>query len=264
MLVPGPADTTKPVRAEEFVSLPVGEGFARLGTGAFALRVRFAPPIEKPDPAAGDRIREISWRTYAAPTRPKEELVVPALPTVAVEPSLTRPSAVATPGRGGAQHKMLQQLAKQWGEERGFRANLEEDVLGGAGRVDVVLTRDDVRIAIEVSITSSAAEVAETVGKCVASGFNYVAVVGNDEAALGRAERSTLEVIPAKDKNKVRFVLPDGLKLFLNGLTDSDDPREMTAGYTIRVQTPSPGRLGHRRELARLVATALLRRRPSP
>ena len=262
MLVPGPADMTKPVRAEEFVSLPVGEGFARLGTGACALRVRFAPPIEKPDPAAGDRIREISWRTYAAPARPKEELVVPALPTVAVEPSLTRPSAVATPGRGGAQHKMLQQLAKQWGEERGFRASLEVDVLGGAGRVDVALTREDVRIAIEVSVTSSAAEVAETVGKCVASGFNHVVVVLTSETDLRRIEQSTVDGVPAKHRSRVRFVLPDGLRLFLDGLSSSAGAQDLTAGYTVRVEVPVAGQIRHRRALARLVGTALLRQRP--
>ncbi len=256
LLAPGPADTTKPVPAEQLVSLPVGEGFARLGTGACALRVRFAPPIDKPDRAAGDRVREISWRTYAAPPAPQEEKTAP-------QPATIAQSTDALPGRGGPQHKMLQGLAKTWGEELGFRVNLEQDVLGGAGRVDVVLTRGDESVAIEVSVTSSGAEVAETVGKCVASGFKYVAVVGNDKAALGRAERSTLEVIPAKDRCKVRFVLPDGLRAFLVGLTDSDGPQETTAGYTIRVQTPAPGRLRHRRELARLVGTTLLRRRPS-
>jgi len=264
LLVPVAGGTTKPVPAEELVSLPVGEGFARLGTGACALRVRFAPPIARPDPAAGDRVREISWRTYAAPPLPKEAPVVPAPTSAAgVESTDTSTPTPAMPGRGGPQHTMLQQLAKQWGEERGFRSSLEQAVLGGAGRVDIVLARREVRVAVEVSVTSSAAEVAETVGKCVASGFDYVAVVGSDEAALGRAELAALEAIPAKDRGKVRFVLPDGLRSFLDGLTDSGGPPKTTAGYTIRVQAPAPGRLRHRRELARLVGTALLRRRPS-
>jgi hypothetical protein len=264
LLVPVEGGARKPVPAEEIVSLPVGEGFARLGTGACALRVRFRPPIERPDPAAGDRVREISWRTYAAPPLPKEDLVVPAAAavTAVTSTSAARP-ATTIPGRGGPQHKMLQQLAKQWGEERGFRANLEQDVLGGAGRVDVVLTRDDVRIAIEVSVTSSGAEVAETVGKCVASGFDYVLVVGTSETDLQRAQEATAGVIPAKDRSRLQFVLPDRLRSFLEGLSPSTGTADLTAGYTVRVEVPADGQLRHRAAVARLVGTALLRRRPS-
>ena len=47
----------------------------------------------------------------------------------------------------------------------------------------VIFVTHDIGVAVEVSVTSSAAEVAETVGKCVASGFDHVVVVGNDEAA---------------------------------------------------------------------------------
>ncbi len=259
LLVPNANGITKPVPAEDFVSLPVGEGYARLGAGACALRVKFAPPIPRPDPALGHRVRELSWKTYAAPPMPTRALAA-APPRKKADRAINEEPKL--PGRGGQQHTMLQQLARQWGEACGFRATLEEAVLGGAGRVDVALARDDVRVAVEVAVTSSAAEIAATVGKCVASGFDHAVVVGNDERALGRAERTALEVIPAKDRGKVRFVLPDGLKSFLDGLTCSDSP-PTTAGYTIRVQTPAPGRLRHRRELARLVGNTLLRRRPA-
>ena len=65
--MPAADGTIKPIPAEKFVSLPVGEGFARLGSGACALKVRFSPPIEKPDPAQGDRICKLSWEAYRAP-----------------------------------------------------------------------------------------------------------------------------------------------------------------------------------------------------
>ena len=259
LLVPGPNDTMKPVPVEEFVSLPVGEGYARLGAGACALRVRFAPPIERPNPAAGVRTREVSWRTYAAPPLPKEEPLT-AVKSTTVPRRETEQPAAPTAGRGGPQHKMLQQLAKQWGEERGFRANLEQDILGGSGRVDVVLTRGDVRIAIEVSITSSATEVAETVGKCVASGFNYIVVVGTNESDLERAREATADVIPAKDRSRLQFVLPDDLRSFLDRLSPSTGTPDLTAGYTVRVEVPAGGQVRHRRALARLAGTALLKR----
>lgn len=263
ILVPGADGAPKPVSGEAFIALPVGTGYARLG-GACALRVRFAPPIDRPDAAAGDRVRQVSWKKYAAPPMPKEDSVSPAAspaPT-AVAPVGGKP-APATPGRGGAQHKMLQQLAKEWGEERGFRASLEEDVLGGAGRVDVVLARDDVRIAVEVSVSSSPAEVASTAGKCVAAGFTHVVIVAAEADALRRAEQPTLDVIPAKDRNRVRFLTPDGLRSFLDGLSTTVQVQDLTAGYVVRVEARAAGRMPHRHALAQLVGNALLRRRPS-
>ena len=258
-LVPDSNGVTKPVPAEDFVSLPVGEGFARLGAGACALRVRFAPPIDHPDPAHGRRIRDISWKNFAAPPLPKEEPVAPvtAIPAP-IYPTGSLPEP--TPGRGSGQHKMLQQLAKQWGEDRGFRASLEENILGGAGRVDLVLEQGDVRIAVEICLTNSPAEVSDTIGRCLASGFAHVVVVTTGDADRSRFAKKALAAITAKDRDRVQVVSADGLRLFLDGLSDPKASGDRSLGYTVRVQAPPPARLRHRRELAGLVGAALLRR----
>jgi hypothetical protein len=254
LLVPGADGTKKPVPVEAFVSLPVGEGYARLAA-ACALRVRFAPPVEKPDPAWGDKVREISWRTYAAPPIPKDE------PTPVLTPTTTTATAPATsaPGRGSAPHKTLQKLAKEWGEARGFRATLEKDILGGSGRVDVLLEREGLRIAVEVAIANSLAEVAETVVKDVAAGFDHVVVVSNDAELLRRSEERIKEAVPAKSLGKVRFLSPDALPAFLDAFGAGD--RGTRAGY--RVQVAGNPEAGRRRALALLVGAALLRRRRS-
>jgi hypothetical protein len=251
LLIPAADGGVKPVAAEELVSLPVGEGFARLVGGACALRVRFKPPLEKGDPRWGDQVRQISWKTYAAPPMPKEE------PVVAVQaPAATPTVPAATPGRGSAPHKMIQKLAKEWGEARGFRATLEQDVLGGSGRVDVLLEREGLRVAVEVAVANSPAEVVETVVKDIAAGFDHAVVVSNDVELLRRSEERIKEVVPAKAVGKVRLLSPDGLPAFLDGLGAGDPGAR--AGYRVRVEgNPEAGR---RRALARLVGAALLRR----
>jgi hypothetical protein len=245
----------KPVAAEELVSLPVGEGFVRLVGGACALRVKFTSPIERGDPRWGDRVRQISWKTYAAPPMPKEELVA----ATQLAPGATPTVPTATPGRGSAPHKMIQRLAKEWSEARGFRASLEQDVLGGTGRVDVVLERADLRIALEVAVANSPAEVAETIVKDVAAGFDNVVVVSNDGELLRRSEERIKGIVPAKASGKVHFLSPDALPAFLDGFGAADPGTR--AGYRVRVEgAPEAGR---RRSLARLVGAALLRRRRS-
>ncbi len=261
LLVPVAGGTVKPIPAEDLVSVPVGEGFARLGSGACALRVRFAPPIERPAPVLGDRVREISWKTYAAPPMPKEEIVPSTPPGSAL---VGTPSPPAAPGRGGPLHKELQKLAREWGEARGFRAALEQDVLGGAGRVDVVLERDDLRIGVEVAVTNTAAEVADAVLKGIAAGFAHVIVISVDTELLRQSEARSAEVLPAKDRDKARFLSPDGFRTFLDGLGTPAGGTAFPAGYSVRIEGAVTGVPGRRRALARLVGTALLRRRRSP
>ena len=116
---------------------------------------------------------------------------------------------------------------------------------------------------MEISVSSTPAEVAETVGKCIVAGFTHVVVVATDGATLRRAENSCLGAIPAKDRSKIRFLTPDGLKSFLDELSTPADEQDLTAGYIVRVAAPKAARMPHRRALARLVGTALLRRRPS-
>jgi hypothetical protein len=272
LLVPGDDGARKPIPSEAFVSLPVGEGYARLGSGACALKVKFAPPIKRPDSRAGDRVREISWRSYAAPPMPVEA-VKPRAPgatppgitvTNSAGDPLVNPVSGGLPGRGGAQHQLLQDLARQLGEKRGFRATLEETILDGAGRVDVALVRGDVRVAVEVAITSTPDQVAASVTKSLAAGYTHVVVLARHAAALRQAEPRLSEVLGAGDKHKVHLFTPDELPDFLGRLPGGENPSVSMAGYNVTVSHENRGGAGastRRRNLARLVATALLRRR---
>lgn len=285
LLIPMAGGVVKPIPAEDLVSLPVGEGFARLGSGACALKVKFAAPIEKPDVRLGDRVREISWKAYAAPPLPSLPEPVPVVAASRATPLTSdttsddpvgnpqSPSTSApgppTPGRGGAQHKLLQKLAREWGEERGFRASIEESILGGAGRVDVGLVRPDgriahadVRIAVEVAVTSTPEQIAATVTKCFTAGFTSVVVLSSNTGLLEKAREYVRERIGAKDRDRVQFLDPDGFRAFLDCL-GPDRTGNGTAGYQIAVEYDRVSRAGlesRRRTLARLVGGALLRK----
>jgi hypothetical protein len=269
LLVPGADGSRKPISAEELVTLPVGEGFARLGSGACALKVKFAPPIARPDPELGRRIKEISWKTYAAPPMPVESVSAPAVvagaPTT-VDGQYAIPMAPSgrIPGRGGEQHKILQHFVRQMGEQRGFQAVVEQEILGGAGRVDVALVRGDVRVAVEVAITSTPQQVASSVSKALAAGFGSVIVLSRDAGTLHGAEGHVAQEVGAADRKKVHLITPDGLLTFLDGLAGSEKSAVSSAGYRLTVgHDAGPGEKSRRRSLARLVGTVLLRCRGS-
>jgi hypothetical protein len=265
LLVPSPDGSRKPVPAEQLVSLGVGQAVGRIGAGTCALTIDFKKPIPEQDRKLADLVRERSWKMHGAPPLP-EARIDPSTTAVGAGKKAGDVSSPVSPsaGRGSNQHKLLQDLSKRWGEALGFRVAVEQDILGGAGRVDVLLSRGDLQVAVEVSVTSTARQVAETVSKCLAAGLSQVVVVGSDVAALRQAEERTMRETPAKDRSKVRFLSPDGLKTWLESLPGTPDSENRTAGYEVRVKSAWKGGDAHRRILARLLGSALIRRKASP
>lgn len=252
LLVPDGGGELKPVPAEQLVSLSVGEGFARLGSGACALKVRFSEPLPKPDARLGDRIREASWRAFAAPPVPSRVEPGPP-PRPAAEPQSCEE------GRGGARHKLLQRLVREWGEARGFRASLEEPVLNGAGRVDVALVRGDVRLAVEVAVTSTPEEMAASLVKAFTAGFSHAVVVFADVERRDRCSADVMARLDARERPRVAFVDPDGLRAFLDALPAPEPRGNVVAGFQVVVKREPALSEGTRRALSRLVGEALLR-----
>ncbi len=265
LLVPVAGGGVKPIAAEDLVSAGVGEGYARLGSGACALRVKFAPPTESPPAAAGEWIREISWRTYAAPPVPfiPEPVQAPAVADAIASTAVpVRAVGAANAGRGGAIHTELQRLVREWGEACGFRATVEEEILGGAGRVDVGLVREGLRIAVEVAITNTPMQVSEAITKALAAGYGHVAIVAPDPGLRGRIEQHLDGVLGVADRKRVRCVDADGLRSLLDALGPGAAADARAAGYRVIVgQAPVPAArvTAARATIARLVGAALLR-----
>ncbi len=266
LVVPAAGGGVKPIPAEELISTGVGEGYARLGTGACALKVQFAPPLERPDRAWGEEVQRISWRTYAAAPVPvlPEPVMVP-VPAVS-DRTVVDANCGAAAGRGGSVHQELQRLAREWGEARGFRATVEEEILGGAGRVDVGLVRDDLRVAVEVAITSTPPQVTTAITKYIAAGYSCVAVLSPNAPLLRRIEDHAVETLGTADRRRICFVDADGFRSFLDGLGPGDDGEGRAAGYRIHVEqerVPASSAESRRKTLARLIGSALLRQRGS-
>jgi hypothetical protein len=131
-----------------------------------------------------------------------------------VLPPIPLPAA----GRGGAQHRYVQEAIKKWAESGGYRASIEQEILGGLGSVDVVLVKGEQRIACEVSITTTPAHELGNVQKCLAAGFPHVAVVSDKRATLRKVEAAVSEAVTPEDCARVRYCTPEELFVFLEEL----------------------------------------------
>lgn len=277
---------------DDLQSLGLGEAIVRVGQANqdFNLRTEALPKMETA--LAKERIERIvalSRQRYAARRSEiePEVLAKSAVPLAAarVTPTLQEAEApvrrmalqrseatasdleerprprveIGTAGRGGHQHKYLQQLMKQVAEERGYRATIEESLPDGSGRVDVSLVKGDMRIACEISITSTPDQELANIKKCIAAGYGHVLLICPDKTRLKKLEKSVRSKFYEEIPERVAFLLPDLAISYLDQLEISAQTDERTVrGYRVKVtHQPVEGAEGKTRRDA--IAHVILR-----
>jgi excisionase family DNA binding protein len=121
-------------------------------------------------------------------------------------------------GRGGQHHCELQAVIKRMAESYGFAVEIEKSVLDGAGFVDVSLEKENLKIACEVSVTSTPDYETRNILKCLTAGYNYAFVVVSNQKKLPAINAKLLSAIPFELQDKVKTVSLTGLLTFLREL----------------------------------------------
>lgn len=244
-------------RAKDLQNLSVGEAIVRMERAEYDFNIKITPQpaVDVPLAAARrERIVASSRERYAAKredveailrarhaspemeteargrkTRIRLEVPLPAgkpAPTPAEEP----PAPPQTPGRGGAQHKYLQDLIRRWAESRGYQVTLEKPVLDGLGIVDVVLEkRGRSPVACEISVTTSPEHELANAQKCLAAGFEHVFLIAPDQEVLNRVRTRAASILNGSQMKKVQFVLPEKVFAAVSVLESRDAPPDRTA-----------------------------------
>jgi hypothetical protein len=121
-----------------------------------------------------------------------------------------------SPGRGGQQHKYLQNLIKRIAEDKGYRATIEKEILGGIGKIDVALEKDGTRtIACEISVTTSVEHEIGNLQKCLAVGFEHVVLVSSEKKVLNSAKAAASVQLEAEQAKRLKFFSPEEFFSFL-------------------------------------------------
>lgn len=143
-------------------------------------------------------------------------------------------------GGGGARHSEIERMVKELGEAAGFRASLEETILDGAGRVDVILRRDDLTICCEVSVTTTREHELLNVRKCLEFGGSNVWLVAHSERHCTSLRRFIRPQLTESELNKTSFLLPDQVGDMLRSLATPAAPSEnIIKGYRVKSSVSS-------------------------
>lgn len=228
------------------------------GTLADVLAFEQPPrPVSEPGARPVDASPTVEMSTPVETTAPP-----PARAAIVEPPPARRPVEVRELGKGGPKHRYLQSLVKELAEAQGFRATIEAPVEGGIGQVDVLLERDDIAVAVEVSVSTPVEQERENVRKCLAAGYARVALVlAKSRATQGRYRTAILEGLGDAERERVSFLAPEDVPDFIAALAPAPAPSEMMVkGYRVKVShiPVSPDEARERRDrLAKLVARSL-------
>jgi hypothetical protein len=250
-----PADREQALKRRERVVAVSRERFAAPRVEVEAILDAAVSTVESP---ATEKV-EASVRTAAAKVARGES--DPASRGVSVSTPPPVGVKIPTPGRGGPQHKYLQQLLSRWADARGWGASIEETVLDGLGIVDVVLQKGERRIACEITVTTPIGHELDNLQKCLAAGFESVLVIAPEEKTARAVERRARRELSEASLQGVHFLTPEDALQFLDGVNSSTlETTSSVRGFTVKVRQKSSDQAGAKRQaIARVIAKGLSR-----
>ena len=195
------------------------------------------PPVVSSPPASEPEVRS---EREALPPRPERPIKVPV--------------AERKTGKGGEQHTYAQQLVKRLAEERGFRAVVEAPTDGG--QIDVVLYRDGLQIACEISATSSSDHEVRNIEKCLRGNFTHVFAIAVNAKRLRALEKRARLELSEDQLAKVEFLTLEMVFELLDDLSAPEPMENVVRGYKVRV-TQKPLRAGDAHEKREAIARVI-------
>jgi len=209
---------------------------------------------------------------FPAPTPTLVVTPVPPPETPAPEP---KPVVAASaeeshePGRGGAQHKTIQNRIKEAAQTLGFLAKAEGEVLDGKGSADLALKNSQRTIACEITVTTTVDHEFGNIVKCLKEGFSHVAMISTEPEKLEHIRRKVDGSVPKADAERVAYYSVDAFLEYLKRTADSDaaaskpPQQDLKRGYKVRRHGPdlSPAEAKQREDAAvKMIAEAIKRK----
>lgn len=226
----------------------------RLSCERYGVRLAANIETDQSDPQPVSDAKPLVAAFHLEPSRPRS---APSISKDALE-------VMRRPGRGGAQHKYLQELIRRWAEANGWRATIEKPILDGLGNVDIALEHGEVSVACEIGISSSAEHEILNIQKCLSAGFNYAISVVPEPRKLKTLAEQLAQLLP-DDSHRTLATSPERLFEFLGELVSERSTKpETVRGYRVAVKrgaANSRAARAKRGTLAKVVSSALSRLR---
>ena len=108
-------------------------------------------------------------------------------------------------------------MVKERAELYGWKAKIEERIAGTLENVDVGLSKQEVKVAVEISSMSRPGQEVENIRKCLEAGYDFVICICSEEKRLAAIKTEAKKSFTLRERERVRFCLPGRVKDFLQG-----------------------------------------------
>lgn len=157
-------------------------------------------------------------------------------PQAQPSPRVKLPPVPPSSGRGGPQHKYIQELVRRWASSRGYKTTIEKEILGGLGSVDVALEKDGRSIACEISITTTVEHEMGNVQKCLTAGFEHVVLILSERKMMAKAKDAVAAAVSEAERARVHVLTTEEFFAFVETLEAHAAGREeKVLGYKVKV-----------------------------
>ncbi len=184
------------------------------------------------------------------------------------------PAVPADLACGGDEHRNLQRQFKALAESLGFRATIEKQLPGTLERTDLLLEREGLTLAVEISVTNALDYELRNIGKCLRAGVSQVAFVALDAGKLAKIEAAARVSFGDRHGDRLHFFLGDTFNEHLQNIVLAPPPTDPVAekpvthrGWTVKTTTVhlSPEEAKEREAAAaKILADTIRKMRPPP
>ncbi len=138
--------------------------------------------------------------------------------TVHTEPTAQgseMPAQAHPSGKGGPRHVEIQQQLKRAGEAHGFRSIIEYPVGASGESIDLVFVKDALKIACEISVTTSPQDELRNAKKCLRQGFSTIVMASAESSAVESLRTVIERELSPIDSAKLKFMHAEDVAAFL-------------------------------------------------
>lgn len=149
---------------------------------------------------------------------PEEEPVNEATDTVNQAPVNKRIPIPSEPGKGGEQHRAIQQRLKTEAEALGFGVSIEKNIPGTHESIDVVIEQGDLIVACEICVSTSIDHELGNIRKCLRAGYTDICAICLDAKRMKQFKAATDQCLTEQEQAQLHCIQPDAFQAKLKEL----------------------------------------------
>ena len=192
---------------------------------------------------------DLSQSLNNIPVNSKEDVEIISSPLISNEHGIKKQSASILPTNTklnshnvplksniDSDHRFLQNRIKQVASVYGYKSTIEAATSDGKGRVDVLLEKDDITIAVEISIATDITWEIHNIKKCLENSYSKIISCHTDTKSILAMKNRIKETFKTEELAKIQVLSPENVYQYLGTTLKENGQPKTIKGYEVNVE----------------------------